>query len=121
MSKTIETDTRTFVKFWLVPLGIGLVILFLYKAFAGLIIIGISIFLALALKPLVRKVNGLFTKLFGTEKKHQTASAVLAYLIVVLVIGGIIAAIFGDSAGGSGGGGRSDDNDHWHGTGNPYV
>lgn len=43
------------------------------------------------------------------------------YIAVFMVIGGIIAAIFGDSAGGSGGGGRSDDNDHWHGTGNPYV
>ena len=26
MSKVIETDLRTFIKFWLVPLGIGLVI-----------------------------------------------------------------------------------------------
>ncbi|MBR2836905.1 AI-2E family transporter [Candidatus Saccharibacteria bacterium] len=93
MSKTIETDTRTFVKFWLVPLGIGLVLLFLYSALTGLIIIGLSIFLALALKPLVRRVNNFFTRHFGTERKHQTASAVLAYLIVVLVIGGIIAVV----------------------------
>ncbi len=93
MSKTIETDTKTFVKFWLVPLGIGLVLLFLHSAMTGLIIIGISIFLALALKPLVRKVDGFFTRHFGTEKKHRTASAVLAYLIVVLIIGGIIAVV----------------------------
>ena len=93
MAKTIETDLRTFTKFWLVPLGIGIIIFILYKALTGLIIIGISIFLALALKPLVRKVNDLFKKMFGAEKKHQTASAVLAYLIVVLVIGGILAII----------------------------
>lgn len=93
MSKTIETDTRTFVKFWLVPLGIGLVLAFFYFAATGLIIVGISIFLALALKPLVRRVNGFFSKHFGTEKKHRTASAVLAYLIVVLVIGGIIMVV----------------------------
>ena len=93
MSKTIETDLRTFVKFWLVPLGIGLVLMFIYSALTGLIIVGISIFLALALKPLVRKVNNFFTKHFGTEKKHQTLSAVLAYVIVVLVIGGIIAIV----------------------------
>lgn len=93
MSKTIETGTKTFVKFWLVPLGIGLVLLFLYSALSGLVIIGISIFLALALKPLVRKVNNFFNRHFGTEKKHQTASAVLAYFIVVLVIGGIIAIV----------------------------
>ena len=93
MSKTIETDVRTFVKFWLVPVGIMAVIFFLYKALTGLVIIGISIFLALALKPLVRKVNSFFNRHFGSDKKHQTASAVLAYLIVVLVIGGIILTI----------------------------
>ena len=93
MSKLIETDTKTFVKFWSIPLIIAIVIAILYQALAGLIIIGISIFLALALKPLVKKVNNFFTKHFGTEKKHQTASAVLAYIIVVVVIGGILAVI----------------------------
>ncbi|MBQ3293419.1 AI-2E family transporter [Candidatus Saccharibacteria bacterium] len=93
MSKLIETDTKTFVKFWSIPLVIAIVITILYQALTGLIIIGISIFLALALKPLVRKVNNFFTKHFGTEKKHQTASAVLAYIIVVVVIGGILAVI----------------------------
>lgn len=93
MSKLIETDTRTFVKFWSVPLIIAIILLILYQALTGLIIIGISIFLALALKPLVRKVNNFFTKHFGTEKKHQTASAVLAYIIVVVVVGGIIAIV----------------------------
>lgn len=93
MSKFIESDTRTFVKFWSIPLIIAIIILILYKALTGLIIIGISIFLALALKPLVRRVNNFFTKHFGTEKKHQTASAVLAYIIVVVVIGGIITVI----------------------------
>lgn len=93
MSKKIETDLRTFIKFWLVPLGIIAVIFFIEKAIIGLVIIGISIFLALALKPLVRKVNNFFNKHFGKDKKHQTASAVLAYLIVVLVIGAIVAIV----------------------------
>ena len=93
MSKQIETDLKTFVKFWLVPLFIAGVLFFSYKALAGLVIVGISIFLALALKPLVRKVNGFFTKHFGTDKKHQSLSAVFAYLIVVIVIGGIIAIV----------------------------
>lgn len=91
--KIVETDLRTFVKFWLVPLGIGVTIFVLYKALTGLIIIGASIFLALALKPLVRKVNNFFTKLFGKDKKHQTLSAVFAYLIVVLIIGAIVAIV----------------------------
>ena len=93
MSKTIETDLRTFVKFWTVPLLIAATLFFLYKAMTGLIIIGISIFLALAFKPLVRKVNGFFSKRFGVEKKHRNISAILAYLIVVLVIGAIIAVV----------------------------
>lgn len=93
MSKLIEADTKTFVKFWSIPVIIFIVLLILDKALTGLIVIGISVFLALALKPLVRKVNNFFTKHFGTEKKHQTASAVLAYVIVVVVIGGILAVI----------------------------
>lgn len=93
MSKTIETDLRTFIKFWLVPLGIGALIFILYKALTGLIIIGISIFLALALKPLVKSVNNFFVRHFGGDKKHQTISAVFAYFIVVLVIGVILAIV----------------------------
>ena len=93
MSKIIEGDTHSFIKFWLVPLGIVLVILFLYQALSGLIIIGFSIFLALALKPLVRMVDNLFMRYFGKDKKHRTASAVLAYLMVVVVIGSIIAIV----------------------------
>ena len=93
MSKVIETDTWTFIKFWSIPAIAYLVYLFFGQAATGLIIVGASIFLALALKPLVRRVNDFFNRRFGTQKKHQTASAVLAYLIVVLVIGGIIAII----------------------------
>ena len=93
MAKKIETDFWTIVQFWSVPLIAYLVYLFLGRALSGLIIIGISIFLALALKPLVKKVNDFFTKHFGKDKKHQTLSAVFAYLIVVLVIGAIIAIV----------------------------
>ena len=93
MSKKIETDLHTFIKFWLVPLGIVFAIFVIEKSITGLIIIGISIFLALALKPLVRKVNNFFNKHFGKDKKHQTLSVVLAYLIVVLIVGAIIAIV----------------------------
>ena len=94
MSKRIvETNTKTFIKFWLVPLGIGLVLLFIAAAREALVMIGIAIFLALALRPLVNWVNRIFEKRFGAEKKFRTISAVLAYLIVVIVIGGIIAIV----------------------------
>ena len=93
MAKKIETDFWTIVQFWSVPLIAYLIYLFLGQAATGLILIGVSIFLALALKPLVRKVNGFFTKHFGMDKKHQSLSAVFAYLIVVIVIGGIVAIV----------------------------
>ena len=93
MAKRIETDWQTFIKFWSVPLIIAFVLYFLGKALTGLIIIGISIFLALALKPLVKRVNEFFTKHFGKDKKHQTLSAIFAYLIVVVVIGAILAIV----------------------------
>lgn len=93
MAKKIETDWQTFIKFWTVPLIIIGFLFFLYKAATGLILIGISVLLALALKPLVRKVNNFFTKHFGKDKKHQTVSAVFAYLIVVLIIGSILAIV----------------------------
>lgn len=94
MSKTvIETNTKTFIKFWLVPVGILLAFLFISAAREGLILVGVSIFLALALRPLVKKVNHFFQKRFGEDKKFNTASAVLAYLIVVVVLGGIIATV----------------------------
>ena len=58
MSKNIvEVDTKTIIRFWLVLLAILLVIFFFYKASAALIIIGISIFLAIALKPLDGSLN----------------------------------------------------------------
>ena len=93
MSKTIETDLKTFVKFWLVPILILLALFIIEKALTGLIIIGASIFLALALRPLVSRVDGFFPKHFGKDKKHQNLSAVLAYLIVILVVGAVIAII----------------------------
>lgn len=93
MAKQVETDFRTFIKFWTVPLIIIGALFFIYKSLTGLIVIGLSIFLTLALRPLVNKVNSFFTKHFGKSEKHQTLSAVFAYLIVVVVVGGIIAVV----------------------------
>ena len=93
MAKKIETDLRTFIKFWLVPIGILAVVFLIEKAITGLVIIGISIFLALALKPLVHRVNDFFTRHFGKDKKHEKLSAVFAYLIVVLIAGAIVSIV----------------------------
>lgn len=93
MSKVIETDLKTFIKFWLVPLGIAIALFLIVEARVGLIIIGISIFLALALRPLVRLVNKFFVKHLKTGHEHQKLSAVMAYVIVVVVVGGILAIV----------------------------
>lgn len=93
MSRKVETDWETVIKFWVVPLIIAGVLLIISKASTGLVIIGVSIFLALALKPLVDKVNSFFTKYLGKDKKHQSLSAIFAYAIVVLAVGGILAVI----------------------------
>lgn len=93
MAKGSESDTYKMVKFWMIPVVIVLIFFLVQKAATGLIIVGVSLFLALALRPLVRKVNNLFNRLFGTSKKHQTASAVMAYIIVVLIIGAIVAIV----------------------------
>ena len=93
MTKQVETDLKTFIKFWAVPFIIQATITFMYNALTGLVVIGLSVFLALALRPLVGKVNGFFTKIFGKNDKHETVSAVFAYLIVVIIVGGIIAII----------------------------
>lgn len=93
MSKEIKTDTWTFIKFWAIPGIAYLLYLFVGKAIEGLIIVGVAALLALALKPLVRKVNRFLSKLFGEDKKHQTLSAFFAYLIVILVIGTILAIV----------------------------
>lgn len=81
MSKqSIEVDTKTFIRFWLVILAFGLLGLFLWKARVGLIIVGIAIFLAIAIQPLANKIKKLL------KKEHSTAASVLAYTSIILVI-----------------------------------
>ena len=85
--KTIEVDTKTFVRFWLVILGLGLVGLFIWKALSGLIIVGIAIFLAIAIQPLAARIKRL------TRKESSSFSSVLAYGVVILIIGVILAVV----------------------------
>lgn len=85
--KTIEVDTKTFIRFWLVILALGLVGLFIWKAMAGLIIVGIAAFLAIAIQPLAARINRL------TKKDHSSVSSVLAYGLVIVILGLIIAVV----------------------------
>lgn len=88
MSRTIEVDTKTFVRFWLVILGLGLLWVFLMSAGTALIIIGIAVFLAIAIHPLVRKIDGIDKK-----KSRPGLSAGLAVGGLVLLIGVVLATV----------------------------
>ena len=85
MSRSIQVDTKTFVRFWLVILGLGLLALFVWQAGTGLLILGVSLFLAIAISPLVNKLADIIP---GKGRKLPTA---LAYVLVV----GILMAIIG--------------------------
>lgn len=87
MSRKIEVDTKTFVRFWLVLLGFALLALFIMKAATGLLIVGVSLFLAIAISPLVRKIAKVF------PWKGQVLPTALAYIVVIGVLVGILAVI----------------------------
>lgn len=87
MKTKIDIDTRTFVRFWLVVFGIGLAAFLLYKAQTALIIIGVSMFLALALNGPVAFIS---RKLPGRSRVGATA---IAYVAVILVIGVVLTLV----------------------------
>lgn len=87
MSKAIEVDTKTFVRFWLVILTFGLIALFIWKAWGALAIIGVAAFLAIAIRPLAKRIDNL------TKKNHPTSSSVIAYILVIGILGVIIAVV----------------------------
>ena len=80
MSKTIEVDTRTFIRFWLVLLGFVVMGFLIYKAMAGLIIIGIAAFLAIAMRPLAKKIGVL------TKRGATGSVSALAYILIIAVV-----------------------------------
>ncbi len=84
MKTQIEIDTRTFVRFWLVIFGIALVAFLLFKAQTALIILGVSLFLALALNSPVSKIA---KKLPG---RSRVAASAIAYVAVVGVISAVV-------------------------------
>lgn len=88
MTRRIEVDTSTFVRFWLVILGLGMIAFFIWKALAGIIIVGISIFLAIAIRPLAKKLDQIDKK-----KKRPVLTTTIAYLIIVLGFGFAFAVI----------------------------
>jgi len=84
MKVRIEIDTKTFVRFWLVVIGFAFAILALYSARTALTIIGIALFLALAL-------NGPVSKLARRlPDRSRTLSTAIAFTVVVALLGAVI-------------------------------
>lgn len=87
MSRTIEVDTKTFIRFWLVVAALFLVFTAVQQAATGLLIVGLAVFLAIAVAPLVKKVE----KILGPDKKSLAAGLTVGG--IVLVIGVALAVI----------------------------
>lgn len=77
----IDSSTRTFVRFWLVPVGLLVAGMAVYSARTALIILGTALFLALALNA---PVTRLARVLPGNSRGLSTA---IAYVVVVAFIG----------------------------------
>lgn len=84
MRITIHVETKTFVRLLLVVSGFVGVVFLVWKLWAALMIIAISLFLALALNP---PVSVLSRRLPGQSRILATA---LAYLVVLSVLGAFI-------------------------------
>lgn len=81
MKVMIDSSTHTFVRFWLVPVGLLLVGLAVYSALTALIILGTALFLALALNAPVTRLARILP---GNSRVLSTA---IAYVLVVAFIG----------------------------------
>jgi len=84
MKTRIDIDTQTFVRFWLVVIAFAAAIYALRLASSALIILGVSLFLALALNG---PVSLIARRLPGRSRVGATA---LAYVVVVLVLSAVI-------------------------------
>jgi predicted PurR-regulated permease PerM len=87
MKTKIEVDTRTFVRFWLVVIGFGVAGFLLYGARSALLILGIALFLALAINPLVGRLARIIP---GKTGQNRVLSTALAYVAVVVLIGAFV-------------------------------
>lgn len=84
MKVSIDAPTRTFVRFWLVPVGLLLAGMAVYSARTALIILGTALFLALALNA---PVTRLAKVLPGNSRGLSTA---IAYVVVVVMLSAFI-------------------------------
>lgn len=87
MKVKVDIETKVFIRLVLVVLGFGLLLLAIYKTRSALMLLGVSLFLALALNPPVSK---LAKRLPGNSRVGATA---IAYLVVVALLGSFLVLI----------------------------
>lgn len=87
MKVKVDIDTKVFIRFVLVVLGFGLALLVIYKTRSALQLLGVALFLALALNP---PVAWLSRKLPSNSRVGATA---IAYLAVISLLGGFLLLI----------------------------
>ncbi len=84
MKTRIDIDTKTFVRFILVVIGFGLAIFAIYQALTALLILGISLFLAVALNGPVSRISRIL------PGRSRLAASTIAYIVVVVILGAVI-------------------------------
>jgi predicted PurR-regulated permease PerM len=84
MKDSINIDTKTFIRFWLVVIGFGLVGFAIYSAWPALAIIGLSLFLAISLNPSVSYIAK------HLNSKSRVIGTAIAYATVLSVIGIVV-------------------------------
>jgi predicted PurR-regulated permease PerM len=84
MKVHIEIDTKTFIRFFLVVVGFALAAIAIYSARSALVIIGISVFLTLALNV---PVSRLAKRLPGRSRAGAVA---LSYIVVIAILGSVV-------------------------------
>lgn len=93
MSQKIEVETHTLIKFWLIPVILLAVWMFITKAWTGLLIVGAAIFLAIAIKPLSDKINKFINDHTKKDKDRNLLSNIIAFSLILLVVVLIIVGI----------------------------
>jgi predicted PurR-regulated permease PerM len=84
MKVRIEIDTKTFVRFWLVVIGFVLAGFAIFSARDALMIVGVSLFLALALNIPVSQIS---KRLPGKSRIGATA---ISYVAVITLLSAVI-------------------------------
>jgi predicted PurR-regulated permease PerM len=84
-SSAIDISTKTLIKFWLIPVILIVIGAILYSARTGLFVIGVSIFLAIALNPAVSKISNIF------PGRNRVIATAIAYVLIVAILGTILA------------------------------